>query len=111
MDFKVMSDRDVEKELGQRIKMLRLRKNLTQDDLASRALLHRNAISALESGKGSRMSTMIAVLRELGAIENLDAFLPEITVSPMQLAKLHGRERKRAFRDRTATTQKRKSEW
>ena len=38
MDFKIMSDDDIEKELGQRIKALRLRKNLTQDDLAEKDL-------------------------------------------------------------------------
>ena len=113
MDFKMMTDKEIERELGQRIKALRLRKNLTQDDLAGRCLLHRNAISALESGKGSRMSTMIAVLRELGALSHLDSFLPEIPVSPMQMVELQGKRRKRASggKDISITTRKDSPGW
>jgi putative transcriptional regulator len=40
---------------------------------------------------------VIAVLRELGALEQLDHFIPATTrISPLQLAKLQGRMRERA---------------
>ena len=111
MDFVVMTDAEIERELGRRIKALRLRKNLTQDELAARALLHRNAISALESGKGSRMSTLIAVLRELGALDHLSSFLPEIQVSPLLLLKGQGKERKRASRSADVPKTGKESQW
>lgn len=98
MDFKVMSDLAIEQEIGNRFKSLRLRKNMTQAELARRACMHRNAVSSLETGKGSHLSTVIALLRELGAIENLNAFLPEIMISPMQIVKMKGKIRQRASR-------------
>ncbi len=95
MDYYYMSDEAIEKEIGSRFHELRLRKNLTQKELSRRTLLSVNAIKNLESGK-ARLSTAVAVLRELKALDNLDSFIPDPGLSPMQLAKLQGRKRKRA---------------
>ena len=35
-------------------------------------------------------------MRALDALDNLDSFLPKFEISPLQLAKNKGRERKRA---------------
>lgn len=95
MDFYAMTDRGIEAEIGERLKALRLRKNITQKELKETTLLSLNAIKSLESGKG-KLSTLIAVLRELGALEHLDYFVPEVTISPLQLARMRGKQRKRA---------------
>jgi len=95
MDFYSLSDKAVEQELGSRIKALRLRRNIPQQQLAAATTLSLNTIKSLESGRG-KLSTLIAVLRELGALDNLGSFIPEITVSPLQLAKRQGRVRERA---------------
>lgn len=95
MNFYALSDEAIEKELGSRIKALRLRKNVTQKNLAEAAMLSVNSIKALESGRG-KLSTLIVVLRELGALDYLDSFVPEISISPMQLAKTQGKVRERA---------------
>lgn len=99
MDFYSLSDKAVEEELGNRIKALRLRKNITQKDLAEAATLSLNAIKSLESGRG-KLSTLIAVLRELGALDHLTSFIPEPSISPIQLAKMQGKERERASGER-----------
>ena len=39
MDFQLMSDPAIEKEIGNRFKALRLRKNMTQAELARRACI------------------------------------------------------------------------
>lgn len=107
MEFQVMSDPAIEKEIGNRFKALRLRKNMTQAELARRACMHRNAVSALETGKGSHLSTMIALLRELGAIGNLNSFLPEtMTISPIQIVEMQGKIRKRASKMQTSAPKK-----
>ncbi len=95
MDYHYMSDEAIEKELGRRFQELRLRKNITQAELAKSTLLSLNSIKSLESGR-AKLSTMIAVLRELNALDKLDSFIPDPGISPMQLAKLQGRKRKRA---------------
>jgi putative transcriptional regulator len=40
----------------------------------------------------------VRILRAMGRLSALDAFLPEPEVSPIQVAKLKGRERQRASR-------------
>ena len=95
MDLYTVTDKRIEEDLGKRIKALRLRKNITQQVLAEATMLSLNTIKSLESGKG-KLSTLIAVLRELKVLEHLDSFIPEVTISPLQLAKLRGKERARA---------------
>lgn len=95
MDFYTLSDKGIENELGRRIKALRLRKNITQKELAQATTLSLNTIKSLESGSG-KLSTVIAVLRELGALDHLDNFIPEPSISPLQLAKMQGKQRERA---------------
>jgi len=99
MDFYILSDKGIEEELGHRIKALRLRKNITQKELAEASTLSLNAIKSLESGRG-KLSTIIAVLRELEALDHLDSFIPEISISPIQLAEMQGKVRKRASGER-----------
>lgn len=99
MDLYTLSDNAIEDELGRRVRELRLRRNLTQQALAEATTLSLNTIKALESGKG-KISTVIAVLRELRALEHLDNFIPEPGISPLQLAKRHGKPRQRASGER-----------
>jgi len=108
MDFYSLSDKSVEEELGNRIKTLRLRKNLTQKELAEATILSLNVIKSLEVGRG-KLSSLIAVLRELGSLDHLDSFIPEPSISPMQLAKMNGKQRERASGDRVKDTSKNKS--
>lgn len=84
MDYYLASDSLILKELGGRIRELRLRRNITQEDLAARTLLAVGTIKALEAGKG-KLSTLVAVLRELAALDQLDSFIPPVTISPIKM--------------------------
>jgi len=95
MNYYSMTDRAIAEELGQRFRTLRLRQNLTQQQLADAAAVSLNVIKSLEAGR-AKLSTCIAVLRELGALDALDQFIPPVAVSPLQLAQRQGRPRQRA---------------
>ncbi|MEA1889468.1 MAG: helix-turn-helix transcriptional regulator [Pseudomonadota bacterium] len=110
MDFYTLSDKGIAEEIGNRIKSLRLRKNVTQKALADATILSLNSIKSLESGRG-KLSTLIAVLRELGSLDQLDSFIPEISISPMQLAKMQGKVRERASGRRLKNSSVDKLEW
>lgn len=114
MDFYTLTDKSIEEELGNRVKTLRLRKNITQKELAEATTLSLNVVKSLESGRG-KLSTLIATLRELGALDHLNSFIPETSISPLQLAKLQGKGRERASGERRRITKvdkpKDKSEW
>jgi putative transcriptional regulator len=110
MDLYSLSDKGIEEELGRRIRMLRLRKNVTQKELAEAAALSLNVIKSLESGSG-KLSSLIAVLRELGALDHLNSFIPEPAISPIQLAKMQGKGRERASGERLKDKSKDQTEW
>lgn len=114
MDFYALSDKGIEDELGQRIRALRLRRNTTQKQLAEMTTLSLDTIKSLEAGKG-KLATLIAILRELGALEQLNQFIPEASISPLQLAKMQGRQRQRASglrqKNQNFPTNTRSPEW
>jgi DNA-binding XRE family transcriptional regulator len=85
IDYYTASDSRIMQELGKRLRALRLRKNITQEDLAERAVIAVGTIKSLEKGKG-KLSSLIAVLRELDSLEQLENLIPPITLSPLQIA-------------------------
>lgn len=95
MDYYALSDGAIAQLLGQRLRGLRLRNNRTQEEIASATALSLSTIKALEMGKG-KLVNFISVLRELGALESLDAMIPEPGMSPLELAKRRGQARRRA---------------
>ena len=100
MSIHGMSDYAILREIGRRLKRKRLDKNLSQQKLAEVAGLNRTTVGEMERGAPSSLLTFIQTLRALDALEELDSFLPdpdlETRISPLQLAKLKGKERRRA---------------
>jgi len=107
MDFYTLSDKVIEDALGARFKALRLRKNITQQALAESTTLSLNTIKALESGNG-KLSTVIAVLRELGGLDHLDSFISAPSTGPLRLAGIQGKQRERASGKRLKSQQRMK---
>jgi transcriptional regulator with XRE-family HTH domain len=61
-------------ELGQRVRRARQRRGLSVADLAAKAGLNRNTLTALEQGKpGVALSTFVTILWALGLERTLDA--------------------------------------
>lgn len=96
MKTDAMSDTAVLVEIGWRLQVYRLNLNLSQADVAERAGVSRRTLQKIESGQSCALTLLIRILRALGRLDALDAFLPEPGLSPIQLAKLKGRERQRA---------------
>ena len=90
-----MTDRAIAKELAKRIKQQRLNKDLSQKNVAEAAGISITAVQGVEKGE-STISTLIKVLRVLGTLDSLESFLPEIIVSPLALAKIDAKKRKKA---------------
>jgi len=96
MEFKFMSNSEIQKELGRRLQRERLNQNLTQAELTEKSGISRRTLTSAENGEGPTMDTMICILRGLGLLARFDQFLPEPPMSPVQLAKLRGKQRQRA---------------
>lgn len=105
-----MTDKALAVEIGARIKGLRLRRNRTQQQVANAAVVSLNVVKALEAGKG-KLSSLIAVLRELQALDDLEQFIRAPEVSPLELVKQQGKRRQRASGTREWRKPEEPSEW
>jgi transcriptional regulator with XRE-family HTH domain len=96
MEIYGQSDKAVLRGLGVRLRQARLRRNLSQQELADRAGLNRTTISEYERGNSTGTLTLVQVLRALEMLDELAAFLPDPGPSPLELARRQGRQRQRA---------------
>ncbi len=78
--------------LGQQIKQLRIRLNLSQEELSGKANVSISALKNLEGGKGSSLTTLMLVVRALNRSDWFKQLCPTPTVSPMARVTL-GRDR------------------
>ena len=95
MNFTTLSNAAIAAELGNRLERLRLQHNLTQQALAAEIGITPKSYRQLVAG-GGKLENMIAALRALNALEQLNNFLPEPPPSPLLQLKLQGKQRKRA---------------
>ena len=98
MDWLGMSDQAIVRELGFFLKETRLKKNLTQMALAEKAGIHRVTLNEFELGKRGSLKSFIQVLRALNELELLEVFKVKTVISPLVMAKMEAKKRKRASR-------------
>ena len=91
-----MTDEAVLAELGDRFSRLRLQRNLTQAQLAREAGVSKRTLIRLESGESIQVTNLIRVVRALGLLGNLDAFVPPPLSSPIAQLRSRKKERRRA---------------
>lgn len=90
-----MSDKVLMKHIGNFVKHHRLEQNKTQDTLATEAGISRSTLSLLERGESVTLPTLIQVLRMLDQLQVMDAFRIEKQISPILLARMEQKKRKR----------------
>ncbi|MGV8852496.1 MAG: helix-turn-helix transcriptional regulator [Rhodoglobus sp.] len=73
-----------EQDIGNAFRQLRLEAGYAQAELAERANLSRSSVQALEQGAGSRLTTVLAILRALGRIDAFDSIMPDYGPSPLE---------------------------
>ena len=91
-----MSDQAILEELGKRIAQHRLNENLTQEELAKEAGIGTNTIYRIEQGHSTQLSNLVRILRALKMVSNLNGLIDAPPLSPIQEAKSHKKERRRA---------------
>lgn len=96
MDYYSMTDKALVEELGSLLQKERLKKNLSQQQLAEKSGLDRTTISYFENGRPGNTATLIQILRGLEMLEILEHLRSAEELSPLQLMKLKGKNRKRA---------------
>lgn len=107
----VGSTNNLEVELGQAVRRLRLHQDRTQRALANDANVSISTLKDLEKGHGSSVRTLILVMRALGQTAWIESLAPrEPSISPMRMLRqrkeIAFRERKRASRNRSSKVSK-----
>jgi transcriptional regulator with XRE-family HTH domain len=90
------SDKSVLEEIGHRLSRLRVERGLTQASLAKEAGVSKRTVERIEAGESTQSSTLVRIMRALDILESLYAAIPSSGPRPMDLLKLHGKERQRA---------------
>jgi transcriptional regulator with XRE-family HTH domain len=95
MNYQPMTNTAIAAEIGNRLEHLRLARNMTQQMLADEIGITAKSYRQLVAG-GGKLENMIAALRALNALDQLDNFLPASAPSPLEQLKLRGKQRQRA---------------
>ncbi|MBS2128572.1 helix-turn-helix transcriptional regulator [Burkholderia thailandensis] len=82
-----LTSTEIEVELGERLKTLRVHRNLDQATLAKRAGISVRTLRNLESGSGSSLRTLILVVRALGRETWLETIAPIPSINPLMLTR------------------------
>ena len=91
-----LSDTAIIEEIGKQLKRMRLKNNLTQQELANRSGLFRSTISEIENGRVGSLLSLVQLLRALNNLDLLDTFVVKEELSPLLVAEQQAKLRKRA---------------
>ena len=83
-DIYALSDVQIQKKIGEKIKATRLKQNITQDSLAESASISRSSVQKVESGEIKSFDTFLRILRTLGMLDELHHLCKEEELSPSE---------------------------
>ena len=98
MNWNESSNTFILEELGKRCREYRLKKNMTQLQLAENAGISLFSVAQIERGKSVSISIWLPLLRTLRLLDNLEMLLPEIAISPVELLKMNSIKKQKRIR-------------
>ncbi|MBI3234150.1 MAG: helix-turn-helix transcriptional regulator [Bacteroidetes bacterium] len=113
-NISLSSDSAIVATLGAYIKHHRLEQNKSQQQLAEQAGINRSTLVEFEKGMRTNLITFIQLLRALNLLEVLEQFKVTTQISPIQLAELEHKKRRRASKTKSSVkpiVKKKKSDW
>ena len=85
MDMTFKTPKELQTELGDRIRKLRLSRNMDQRGTADKAGVSEKALRNLETGRGSTVETLLRALKALNFLQGIEMLAPEVTIDPLAL--------------------------
>ncbi len=112
MDLYALTNDAIMRQIGSKIKELRIEKSVKQAELADASGVSVFTISSVENGKTTSLLTIVQLLRALEHLDYLNSFFQEETISPIAYAKLM-KNNKKKIRVKSSSTDIKKgdSEW
>jgi transcriptional regulator with XRE-family HTH domain len=90
------SDREIVRDLGEKIRRIRLNRNISREELQRTTGVHVRTIGDAESGKNITIMNLMGILRGLNSLDLLIPLLTDEEISPVAIAKNRERIRERA---------------
>ena len=114
-DIYMLSDTIILNRIGNHLKTVRLRQNITQQSLADAAGVSLSSLMKIEKGEIKSFDSLLRVLRTLGKLDVLQPLVDEELLSPSEYYELvqsnaAKHQRQRAV-GRLNQTNKEESEW
>jgi transcriptional regulator with XRE-family HTH domain len=81
----LLTDKAILDHIGERVRQLRLRKNITQGELAKDSGVGKSTIERFEKGHSIQLTSLIRIIRSFGKLDDLLDLIPDQTASPMEM--------------------------
>ena len=103
----------IEKRIGEKVKAVRLKQNITQDSLAKSSSISLSSVKKVEAGKIGSFDTLLRILRTLGMLDELSHLCEEEQMSPSEYFDMVNSAKKGRRKRAVGTLKKDKeeSEW
>ena len=83
-DIYMLADAVILNKMGQQLKSIRLKQNITQQSLAEAAEVSLSTIKKMENGEIRSFDSLLRVLRTLGKLDVLQPLVEEESLSPSE---------------------------
>lgn len=83
-DIYTLSDALLSKRIGEKLKAIRLKRNITQQSLAEASSISLSSVKKVENGEIGSFDTLLRILRTLGMLESISTLFEEEQLSPSE---------------------------
>ena len=111
----MLSDAEITNRISAKIKELRLKQNISRQDMASTSGVSVSSIARIEDGEIKSFESFLRIIRSLGKMELFMPLLQEEEISPNEYYKMvqsaKTKQRKRASRSNNNNNRQENPEW
>lgn len=93
-DIYTLSDTQLSKRIGEKLKAIRLKRNITQQSLAEAASISLSSVKKVENGEIGSFDTLLRILRTLGMLESISQLFEEEHLSPSEYYEMVNKAKK-----------------
>ena len=94
-DIYALSDMQLCKRIGEKLKAIRLKRNITQQSLAEAASISLSSVKKVENGEIGSFDTLLRILRMLGMLEAISPLFEEEQLSPNEYYEMMNKSQKK----------------
>ncbi len=112
-DIYTLSDTQLGKRIGGKLKAIRLKRNITQQSLAEASSISLSSVKKVENGEIGSFDTLLRILRTLGMLESISALFEEEQISPSEYYEMVNKAKKQTRKRAAGKLKviKEESEW